>query len=111
MNLTDIKNKLEFEKITSRLKNLVYSDLAKGDVPLDGLKDIRRSISKAGIEGHYISPEEFLHILNFLRISRIIKKMISEDSRDFNEDFSVLKRITSDLFFDKILECFSIPAI
>ncbi|HQY51900.1 MAG TPA: endonuclease MutS2 [Ignavibacteria bacterium] len=136
MDLTDIKYKLEFDRITSRLKNFVYSDLgeelcdsmkffsesgeleyelekvsqmkellnARGDVPLDGLKDIRRSISKAGIEGHYISPEEFLHILNFLRISRIIKKMISEDSRDFSEDFSVLKRITSDLFFDKILE-------
>ncbi|MBK9334094.1 MAG: endonuclease MutS2 [Ignavibacteria bacterium] len=136
MDLDDIKVKLEFDRITSRLVHNVYSDLGRelceninfytdsrelgyeldkvsqmkellnirGDIPLDGLSDIRRSVSKAGIEGHYIAPDEFLHILEFLRVSRKVKKMISEESRDFNEDFSLLKKIVSDLFFDKILE-------
>ncbi|HAY33914.1 MAG TPA: endonuclease MutS2 [Ignavibacteria bacterium] len=136
MDLADIKFKLEFDRITSRLIHNVYSDLGKelceninfyadqeeleyeldkvsqmkellnvrGDLPLDGLSDIRRSISKAGIEGHYIAPEEFLHILEFLRVSRKVRRMISEESRDFSEDFSMLKKIVADLFFDKILE-------
>ncbi|MBS1517615.1 MAG: endonuclease MutS2 [Bacteroidetes bacterium] len=136
MDLKDIKNKLEFEKITGRLINLAYSDPGKelcedmefytsrnelefelekvsqmkeflnvrGDIPLNGLKDIRNSVNKAGIEGYYISPEEFLHILTFLRISRTVKKMLSEQSRDMSGDFSVLRNISKDLFFDKILE-------
>ncbi len=77
---------------------------AAGDIPLDGLKDIRASINKMKIEGHFISPAEFLGILEFLRVSRKIKKLISDINQKEGDDFKLIHGITTNLFYDKILE-------
>ena len=135
MNKEDIKNKLEFERIVSRIKHFTYSEPAEekcadmefytdiisleteldkvaemkeilnvaGELPLDGLKDIRKSLSKMKIDGYFISPLEFLHILEFLRVSRRLKKMISDISKN-DADHELISGITENLFFDKVLE-------
>jgi len=73
-----------------------------GDLPLDGLKDIRNSINKMKIEGYFISPLEFLYILEFLRISRRIKKLVSEATGEGR--YNLIPDLTKNLFYDKILE-------
>ncbi|MCB0729089.1 MAG: endonuclease MutS2, partial [Ignavibacteriae bacterium] len=76
----------------------------EGELPLDGLKDIRRSVSKMKIEGYFISPAEFLHILDFLRVSRKVKKTISDLNAAEKESYPLIYDLTRELFFDKILE-------
>ncbi|MEO6694140.1 MAG: endonuclease MutS2 [Ignavibacteria bacterium] len=74
----------------------------KGDMPLDGLRDIRNSINKMKIEGYFISPLEFLYILEFLRVSRKIYKVISEAAIEGR--YVLTASLVSELFYDKILE-------
>ena len=76
----------------------------EGDLPLDGLKDISRCISKIKIEGYYITPEEFLHILDFLKISRNTKKYICDLNSEKDNSFELINNLAKDLFFNKILE-------
>lgn len=136
MNLSEVKSKLEFDKITGRILHYTYSPLGadkcveiefitdlndlrteldkvaemknilslEGDLPLDGLKDIREIISKIKIEGFFISPSDFLDVLEFLRISRKLKNFFSMLSKrnDTNEGYCF--KIAGNLFFDKILE-------
>lgn len=136
METEDIKNKLEFDRIVSRIKHFTYSgpgqekcesigfytdmssletELDKteemkeilnisGDLPLDGLKDIRKSLSKMKIEGYFISPLEFLHLLEFLRVSRKLKKMITDISGKESGRYALISGITDNLFYDKVLE-------
>lgn len=136
MDLTELKIKLEFDRITDSVKHHAYSTLGEvrfdeiefftdsislekeldkavemkiilstgGDLPLDGLKDISRSINKIKIEGYYISPEEFLHILDFLKISRNTKKYISDLNSEQDNSFELINSLAKDLFFNKILE-------
>jgi DNA mismatch repair protein MutS2 len=136
MQISETKNKLEFEKIINRLKHYAYSEPGmekcdeidfftdrtilgneldkvvqmkeilnvKGDLPLDGLQDIRSSINKMKIEGYFISPGEFLKILEFLRISRKINKLISDITKSDAGDYSLISGLTKNLFYDKILE-------
>lgn len=136
MDLTELKIKLEFGRITDSIKHHAYSALgenlcdeiifftdnevlnteldkvvemknilsAGNELPLDGLKDISRSLSKIKIEGYYISPEEFLHILDFLKISRNLKKFISDINREQDNSFELINGLAKDLFFNKILE-------
>jgi len=75
-----------------------------GDLPLDGLKDIRKSVSKMKIEGYFISPLEFLHLLEFLRVSRKVKKLIGDLSKTAGADVNLISAITENLFYDKVLE-------
>jgi len=75
-----------------------------GDLPLDGLKDIRKSVSKMKIEGYFISPLEFLHLLEFLRVSRKVKKLIGDLSNTAGADVNLISAITENLFYDKVLE-------
>lgn len=136
MDLTELKIKLEFGRITDSIKHHAYSALgenlcdeiifftdnevlnteldkvvemknilsAGNELPLDGLKDISRSLSKIKIEGYYISPEEFLHILDFLKISRNLKKFISDINREQDNSFELINGLAKNLFFNKILE-------
>ncbi|MBK8551463.1 MAG: hypothetical protein IPL53_10550 [Ignavibacteria bacterium] len=136
MHIQETKNKLEFDRIVSRIKHYAYSDLgiekcdeiifytnpelleteldkvvelkeilnAAGELPLDGLKDIRKSISKMKIEGYFITPPEFLHILEFLRVSRKVYKTINEISRSDSGKTNLISGLTDNLFYDKIIE-------
>ncbi|MDQ3194213.1 MAG: endonuclease MutS2, partial [Bacteroidota bacterium] len=74
------------------------------DLPLEGLSDIRRSLEKIKIEGYFITPSEFLRILDFLRVSRKLKKTISDVSGSGKENFGLINDLTDNLFFDKVLE-------
>lgn len=76
----------------------------EGVLPLDGLKDISKSVSKVKIEGYFISGEEFLNILEFMRVSRKLKKMISDLNRDNDQKYSLTNDLTKNLFVNKILE-------
>ena len=136
MFIQEAKNKLEFDRIISKIKHYSYSETGEekcdnlpfytdasvlekeldkvcevkdilnveGELPLDGLKDIRRSVSKMKIEGYFISPVEFLHILDFLRVSRKVKKTISDLNAAEKESYPLIYDLTRELFFDKILE-------
>lgn len=136
MFIQEAKNKLEFDRIISKIKHYTYSETGEekcdqirfftdaselnreldkisevkeilnvaGELPLDGLRDIRKAVSKMKIEGYFISPLEFLHILDFLRVSRKVKKTISGLDRSEKEKYPHISELTEELFFDKILE-------
>lgn len=99
--ITDFKIlNAELDKV-SEMKEILITE---GELPLDGLKDIRNSLNKIKIEGHFISPEEFLHILNFLRISRMFHKYIFDINKNFPGKYTGTYELIKNLFFDKILE-------
>ena len=75
-----------------------------GDLPLEGLKDIRKSLSKMKIDGYFISPLEFLYMLEFLRVSRKLNRMISDISKNDSYKIELISGITENLFSDKVLE-------
>ncbi|MEO8447823.1 MAG: hypothetical protein ABI528_10030, partial [bacterium] len=136
MNLTETKNKLELEKILSKIRHYTYSELGSSmcdeiefftdrtnleteldkiiemkellnitsEIPLDGLSDIRNSMNKIKIEGHFVGPEEFLRILEFLRVSRKIEKLVRDISKTEKDKFNLISGLTQNLFFDKIIE-------
>ena len=136
MNLTETKNKLELEKILSKIRHYTYSELGcsmcddiefftdktiletelnkiiemkellniTSEIPLGGLSDIRSSMNKIKIEGHYVGPEEFLRILEFLRVSRKIEKLVRDISKTEKDKFNLISGLTQNLFFDKIIE-------
>ena len=132
MDLSELKIKLEFDRITGSIKHHVYSTLGAdrcdeisfftekellntelekvvemksilstgGDLPLDGLKDISRSLNKIKIEGYFIGPEEFLHVLYFLRISRNTRKYVSDLNREQDNSFELINGLVKDLFYN-----------
>ena len=55
---------LELAK-TSEMKDILTREEY---LQLDGLQDIRKTLSKLNIEGSYVPSYEFLNILTFLRI-------------------------------------------
>ncbi|MEO8665672.1 MAG: endonuclease MutS2, partial [Ignavibacteria bacterium] len=74
------------------------------ELPLDGLSDIRRSLEKIKIEGFFITPLEFLKILDFLRVSRKIKKTISDIYLSEKNRYRLINDLTANLFHDKVIE-------
>ncbi|MCY7361105.1 MAG: endonuclease MutS2, partial [Ignavibacteria bacterium] len=90
----------ELDKV-AEMKEILGTE---SDIPLDGLRDIRNSVSKMKIEGYFISPEEFLYILDFLRVSRKISKFISDLYKANNENYKLIYVLTKELFFNKALE-------
>ncbi|MCB0723257.1 MAG: endonuclease MutS2 [Ignavibacteriae bacterium] len=82
-------------------KELIHFD---GGIDLTGLKDISGVLKKLKVEGHYVSPMEFLWVLEFLRVSRKIKQYFSSKSRDDEDKFRLLPKLAQPLFSDKILE-------
>lgn len=97
-DITILEN--ELDKV-SEMKEIINSS---GDIPLDGLKDIRTPVNKMKIEGYFISPGEFLAILDFLRVSRKVKKLIAGLAHDNEGDYDLIFTLTDNLFYDKILE-------
>jgi len=86
----------EFNKLRS-IREILESG---SDLPLEGIKDIRDSLERLRIPGNYIQPEKYLWIKEFLRISRLVKSMVSSLYEEDNE----LRILASSLYQDKILE-------
>jgi DNA mismatch repair protein MutS2 len=82
-------------------KELIHFD---GGIDLSGLKDISVVLKKLKVEGHYVSPMEFLWVLEFLRVSRKMKQYFVPKGRDDEEKFIKLAKLAEPLFTDKILE-------
>ena len=103
-NISFITNKetlqLELDK-TSEIKDILTREEY---LQLDGLQDIRKTLSKLNIEGSYIPSVEFLSVLSFLRISRLTKSYFSRINIGGEYDYKLIPKITADLFTDKILE-------
>lgn len=103
-NISFITNKntlqLELDK-TSEMKDILTREEY---LQLDGLQDIRKTLSKLNIEGSYIPSVEFLGVLSFLRISRLTKSYFSRINIGGEYDYKLIPKITADLFTDKILE-------
>ncbi|HLT23672.1 MAG TPA: endonuclease MutS2 [Ignavibacteria bacterium] len=96
------KDDLEFElDRVSEAKELIHFD---GGIDLSGLKDISGVLKKLKIEGHYVAPEEFLWILEFLRVSRRMKQYFSSKERNEDDKFPKLIKLAGPIFTDKILE-------
>lgn len=74
------------------------------ELPLDGLSDIRRSLEKIKIEGYFITSHEFLKILDFLRVSRKIRKAIADVSSAEKDKYEMISGLTVNLFQDKVIE-------
>ncbi|MEO8209897.1 MAG: endonuclease MutS2 [bacterium] len=90
----------ELDKVIE-MKEILNSS---GDIPLEGLRDIRNSINKMKIEGYFITPEEFLRILEFLRISRKINRLVADITKNEEGSYDLIFGLTKNLFYDKILE-------
>lgn len=91
---------IELDKV-NEAKELIHYD---GGIDLAGLKDITGVLKKLKIDGHYVSPEEFLWILEFLRVSRKMKGYFRKKSKDDGDKFKLLPKLAEPLFSDKILE-------
>jgi len=124
--------KIEFDKIQESLKSYCYSELGQNyidnliiytnifdikyelnlvrdikdymilgnDLALEGLSNIRNLLAKLKIPGSFIQPEKYLLILNFLKTSRIVKSQINS----FTKPESDLRKLSEEIFTDKILE-------
>jgi DNA mismatch repair protein MutS2 len=68
--------------------------------PLDGIKDIRASIQKAGIEDSYVSAPELRDILSTLRASRLLKQFLAKRK----DRYPLLGQIGSAIHADRVLE-------
>lgn len=90
----------ELDKVVE-MKEIILSE---GELPLDGLRDIRKSVNKMRIEGYFISAAEFLHILEFLRVSRKTFRFISDLSKNSDDKFSNIYSLAKNLFQNKVLE-------
>lgn len=90
----------ELDKV-EEIRDLINNN---GDLPIDGLSDIRGLISKVRIEGHYVSPEEFLMLLSFLIASRRLKKHVADSNSDSEERFGWAAGFCSSIYTDRILE-------
>jgi DNA mismatch repair protein MutS2 len=102
INFITDKNTLELElSKTSEMKDILTREEY---LQLDGLIDIRKTLSKLKIEGSYIPSSEFLNILTFLRISRITKSYFSRLNIGTEYDYKLMPSLTSELFTDRILE-------
>lgn len=102
INFITDKNTLEQElSKTSEMKDILTREEY---LQLDGLTDIRKTLSKLKIEGSYIPSSEFLNILTFLKISRITKSYFSRLNIGSEYDYKLMPALTSELFTDKILE-------
>jgi DNA mismatch repair protein MutS2 len=86
---------------TSEMKDIITREEY---LQLDGLQDVRKTLSKLNIEGSYIPSTEFLSILTFLRISRLTKSYFSRLNMGSEYDYKLIPKITVNLFTDKILE-------
>ena len=136
MELSLVKEKLEFDKVSGKVRHHITSGLGErlldnikyftdkydleheldkvteakelihydGGIDLAGLKDISGVLKKLKIEGHYVSPEEFLWILEFLRVSRKMKEYFRKKAKDGGDKFILLPKLAEPLFSDKILE-------
>lgn len=102
INFITDKNALELElSKTSEMKDILTREEY---LQLDGLIDIRKTLSKLKIEGSYIPSTEFLNILTFLKISRITKGYFSRLNIGSEYDYKIIPSLTSELFTDRILE-------
>jgi DNA mismatch repair protein MutS2 len=98
MDSRDLENELD---IVWEAKELIHYD---GGIDLSGLKDISGVLKKLKVDGHYVSPMEFLWILEFLRVSRKMKQYFTPKARDDEDKFKRLVKLAEPLFTDKILE-------
>lgn len=90
----------ELDKV-AEMKLILSSE---GDLPLDGLKDIREILNKIKIEGYFISPAEFLDVLDFLRVSRKLRNFLTSIKKRDETEVKHSTETVKNLFFDKILE-------
>ncbi|MBX7045603.1 MAG: endonuclease MutS2 [Ignavibacteria bacterium] len=96
------RDTLEHELLkTSEMKDIINREEY---LQLDGLQDVRKTLSRLNIEGNYISSGEFLSLLTFLRISRIVKSYFAKINTGGEYDYELIPKITSSLFVDRILE-------
>jgi DNA mismatch repair protein MutS2 len=68
--------------------------------PLDGIKDVRASIQKAGIEDSYVSAPELHDILSTLRASRLLKQFLAKRK----DRYQLLGQIGSAIHADRVVE-------
>jgi DNA mismatch repair protein MutS2 len=136
LEIKEVKSKLDFDSVLSRVERYFYSALASskceelefmsdrelleielrkvvemkeliihsGDLPLDGLSDIREVLNKIRIEGHFVAPEDFLRIHSFLVVSRKLRKHVIETNAGSDGKFPWVTSYCTSLFFDKLLE-------
>ncbi|CAN5659431.1 Smr/MutS family protein [soil metagenome] len=97
-------DKVLLETELQKVKEMKTLLVRENYLQLDGLQDIRNIIKKLKIEGGFISTADFLWILNFLRVSRVVYIYFKKIKNDYPDDFSNLIGLTSGLQYDKLLE-------
>lgn len=75
-----------------------------GDLPLDGVSDIREILHKIRIEGFYVAPDDFIRIRSFLSASASLRGFAAKRFEESGERFPWFAARCSGLYLDRILE-------
>jgi len=73
--------------------------IKKGSSPLEFIPDIKEDIFKSRIEGSILNTKKILDIKKLAAVSRLIRSLFQKE-----EEYNLLKALTSDLMADKNLE-------
>lgn len=73
--------------------------IKKGNPPLEFIPEIKEDLYKSRIEGSILGTKKILDIKKLAAISRLIRSLFQKE-----EEYSLLKALTSDLMADKNLE-------
>jgi len=83
------------------MKNLITIE---GPPDLSLLKDIRNILHLAKVEGSFISAAQLLWILDFMRVSRMMKNYLDHIERNSTYNYYHLAELVDSLFYDRTLE-------
>jgi len=94
---TDLQRLQEELAHVTECKNLLETD---EPCPLDGVKDIRSAIHKAGIEDNYVSAPDLRDLFDTLQASRLIKQFLSKRA----DRFPRISHVANGIYVDRPLE-------
>jgi len=82
---------------TTEMKHLLVEE---GGLPFDSVQSAGDSITKAGVEGLFLQPHEFLQVASLLRAARLLRSLLAKKK----ETMHLLWELAGDLYIDKVLE-------
>ena len=103
--VNDLKPTSDYYEVESSLKettDAVEIVVKKGSPPLGGIRDIRKATKRVELGG-ILNPGELLMIADVLRVSRRLKKYLSEDRVSIN-DGNCVNALISQLNINKSIE-------
>ena len=93
-SLSEIQNELS---CVSELKRMVEEE---GDIPLEGIHQVKKAIQKASVEGTILRPKDLVQIASTLAAARTLKGFIAKRKGRF----PLIWKVAEPLYSDKVVE-------